>query len=340
MTLLRIAVERWPLGTPLRDGGGLLTELEVIVVTLEDKGFSGHGEAAGVHYRGETAACMVAQIEELRPEIEAGASRGKILGLLPAGGARNALDCALWDLEAKQAGAAAWQMAGFTAPEPLLTTYTIGAAAPESMAARAAALEESCALKLKLTGEAVDAERVRAVREARRDVWLCVDANQAFTSRSLEALLPALLEAGVELIEQPFPAGDDAALEALRLPIPVAADESLQSLDDLASLAGRYDLVNIKLDKCGGLTAALALAHAARRLGFQLMVGNMVGTTLAMAPAFLVGQLCRIVDLDGPLFLREDRAWRARYEGGRIWCPEAAWGGGRARLSCIERPRG
>lgn len=327
MTSLHIRSERWPLKTPLRDGGGLLTDLEVIVVTLVDGTCSGRGEAAGVHYHGETPQSMSEQIERVRRRIEGGATREQLLDLLPAGGARNAVDCALWELEARRAGCAVWQLAGLSPPRSIRTTYTIGAAAPGEMAAQAVVFADARAIKLKLLGDEFDIERVRAVRQARSDVWLCVDANQSFTRASYDAILPTLAEARVSLIEQPFPADADTQLDALDASILIAADESAQDLQDLARLAGRYDFVNIKLDKCGGLTQALAMAHEARRLGLEIMVGCMAGTTLAMAPAFVLGQLAHIVDLDGPPLLRDDRPDPAHYESGNIWCPESCWGG-------------
>jgi L-Ala-D/L-Glu epimerase len=208
----------------------------------------------------------------------------------------------------------------------LLTVLTCGAEEPELMAARARAHPQARALKLKLTGESVDAERVRAVREARADVWLSVDANQALTRPSLERLMPVLVDARVTLVEQPFPIGQEALLDGFQSPIPLAADESVQDRAELSRLAGRFDVINIKLDKCGGLTEGLALARAARAEGFDVMVGNMGNTSLAMAPAFILGQLCRVVDLDGPLFLQRDRQPAVEYADGFIRCPEALWG--------------
>jgi len=315
------------LKTPLRDGGGVLTDLDVLVVTLTEGTYIGRGEAAGVHYHGESAQSMNSQILGVRRQIEGGASREQLRDLLPSGGARNAVDCALWELEAMRSQCAVWQLASLPSPRPLRTTYTIGADTPETMASQALAFSAARALKLKLLGDELDADRVRAVRQARPDAWLCVDANQSFTPQSYAALLPILLEARVSLIEQPFPAGNDAALEIIEAPIPVAADESAQDVDDLARLPDRYEFVNIKLDKCGGLTQALTMAREAHQLGLEVMVGCMAGTTLAMAPAFLAGQLAHIVDLDGPPLLRKDRLVPAVYESGNIWCPEAAWGG-------------
>ncbi len=327
MTTLCCETERWPLATPLRDGGGLLSELEVVVVTLRQQAYVGRGEAAGVHYHGEDARSMVEQIESVRERVERGVTRSELLEVLPPGGARNALDCALWEIEAARVGRAAWQLAGLPAPRALLTTYTIGADSPEAMASQARSFASARAIKLKLLGDPLDFERVRAVRAARPDCWLCVDANESFTPRFFARILPALLDARVQLIEQPFPAGKDALLDQVRCSIPIAADESAQDANDLLRLRGRYACVNIKLDKCGGLTAALEMARQARDLNLDIMVGCMAGTTLAMAPAFLVGQLARIVDLDGPVLLRDDRPPAAVYENGTLWCPQAAWGG-------------
>jgi L-alanine-DL-glutamate epimerase-like enolase superfamily enzyme len=270
---------------------------------------------------------MLVQIEALRAHIEAGITREALQQLLPAGGARNVLDCALWDLEAKRAGKPVWQLAGLSAPKPLLTTYTVGAEDPEVMAERASAYAVARAIKLKLTDDGRNAERVLAVRNARPDVWLMVDANQGFTRESFAKLLPSLVEARVDVVEQPFPVGSEAWLDGLERPIRLAADESVQDRSDLAKMVGRVDVINIKLDKCGGLTEALAIAEEARKLGFDLMVGNMGGSSLAMAPSFVVGQLCDVVDLDGPISLIADYQPSVVYENGTIWCPDTLWGG-------------
>ena len=325
---LRITVEQWPLTTPFRITGYTTEVAEVVVVALESGGCRGRGEAVGVYYRNEDPPSMVGQLESVRSAIEAGISREHLQTLLPPGGARNALDCALWDLEAQQTRCPVWRMAGLPEPRPLLTTFTCGADTPEKMAAVARGYRDAQAIKLKLTGESVDAERVSAVREARPDVWLGVDANQGWTHTILESLMPALVAARVALIEQPFPIGQEDLLDGFQTPIPIAADESAQGLNDLQKLVGRFNLVNIKLDKCGGLTEALAMAHRARELGLDLMVGNMIGTSLAMAPAFLVGQLCRVVDLDGPIFLSADRPDAVQYRNGYIECPAPVWGCG------------
>lgn len=323
---LRVEIEKWPLKVPFRITGHTKVELDVAVVTLEQFGCVGRGEATGVYYRDDDVPSMVRQIKDVRMSIEKGIDRKSLQLLLPAGGARNAVDCALWDLEAKLQGCTVWEMAGLERPHPLLTTFTCGAGEPEKMAADARAYTNARAIKLKLTGAPEDAERVLAVREARRDVWLGVDANQGFTPASLERLMPVLTQAQVALIEQPFSVGNEALLDGFQSPIPIAADESVQIVADIPSLVGRFNVVNIKLDKCGGLTEGLAMVRAASEAGLSPMVGNMLGTSLAMAPAFLVGQLCRVIDLDGPVFLKNDRAITVDYSDGMVICPEALWG--------------
>jgi L-Ala-D/L-Glu epimerase len=323
---MQAGIETWPTKAPFHITGYTFTAFEAVVVTLQEGEHIGRGEGLGVYYRNDTPASMLAQIEALRPRIEAGLTRDELQRLLPAGGARNALDCALWDLEAKRGGEPVWKLAGQQAPHPLLTTFTVSADQPSVMARDAVAYTQARAIKLKLTGDAHNAERVRAVRAARPDVWLMVDANQGLTRETFAELLPTLLETRVDVVEQPFPVGNEAWLDGLERPIRIAADESVQDRSDLSKVVGRVDIVNIKLDKCGGLTEALALATEARRLGFDLMVGNMSGSSLAMAPSFLVGQLCEVVDLDGPTFLTTDRTPAATYEDGKVWCPESLWG--------------
>jgi L-alanine-DL-glutamate epimerase-like enolase superfamily enzyme len=326
---LRATIESWPLTVPFRITGHTFEVIEVLAVTLGQGGLVGHGEAAGIYFRGEQAVTMLQQVEAVRGAITAGISRDALQHLLPPGGARNAVDCALWDLEAKITGRPVWQALGLAAPRPLLTTFGCGADTPENMALAARAYTHAQAIKLKLTGEPIDADRVRAVREACPDVWLSVDANQGFTRDFLRNLLPVLVQARVSLIEQPFPVGQEALLEGFDSPIPIAADECALTVSDLRGLSGRFDAVNIKLDKSGGLTEAMRMARAARELGLDTLVGNMIGTSLAMAPSFLVGQLCSsVVDLDGPLFLKADRALTVHYGDGRISCPEEVWGAG------------
>jgi L-alanine-DL-glutamate epimerase-like enolase superfamily enzyme len=324
---LRVRKEKFPLKEAFQITGYTMVSADVLTVELERHGQVGRGEAAGVYYRRlDDVASNMRQIEAVRPRIEVGIDRESLQQLLPTGGARNAVDCALWDLEAKLTGRAAWQIAGLNEPRPLLTTFTVGAGIPEKMAGDARAYVQAKAIKVKLTGDPVDADRVRAVRDARPDVWLGIDANQGFTVDSLEALMPVLVESRVELIEQPLKVVNDSQLDGLASPIPLAADESAQCLADLPRLVGRFNVVNIKLDKCGGLTEGLAIAREARRLGLGVMVGNMLGTSLAMAPSYLVGQLCDIVDLDGPVFLSVDRPSPVHYENGMISCPDALWG--------------
>lgn len=325
---LQAALKSWPIKAPFHITGYTFTAFDALIIELTDaQGLTGRGEAQGVYYRQDTPVTMLAQIEALRARIEAGITREELQRLLPAGGARNVLDCALWDLGARRAGKPVWQLAGLNAPKPLLTTYTVGADSPDVMASRAGAYAEARAIKLKLTDDDDNAERVRAVRAARPDVWLMVDANQGFTRESFARLLPTLVDARVDVVEQPFPVGSEAWLDGLERPIRIAADESVQDRGDLARMAGRVDVINIKLDKCGGLTEALAIADEARKLGFELMVGNMGGSSLAMAPSFVVGQLCDVVDLDGPISLLADYSPSVVYEDGTVWCPDALWGG-------------
>ncbi|HEY2036145.1 MAG TPA: dipeptide epimerase [Steroidobacteraceae bacterium] len=321
---LRIDIENWPFKAPFRITGHTFTESHLIVVTLTKDGISGRGEAAGVYYRGDSPQSMARQIEAIRPLIERGTTREGLRSLLPPGGARNALDCALWDLEARTAGIPAWRLAGLEALEPLPTTYTVGADTAQAMARTATSYEDAKRLKLKLTG-ADDAARLRAVRAARPDAWIGVDANQAYDAASLRNLLPELLAADVRLIEQPVRVGCERELAGFDWPIPLAADESVQSLDDLPRAAGLFDVVNVKLDKCGGLTEALAMVAEIHRLGMTAMVGCMEGTSLAMAPGCIAGARCSLVDLDAPMFLAADRRPPARYQEGAVYCPDG-WG--------------
>jgi L-Ala-D/L-Glu epimerase len=325
---LHVEVQKLRLSAPFRISGFVFEEQEVVVVTLDDGKHRGRGEASGVYYLGDTAQGMVVEIEAARGTIERGIERSTLQQLLPPGGARNAVDCALWELEAQRAGVAVWELAGLNAPKPLVTTFTLGADDPATMAAGARKYAQARSLKLKLTGDLQDdIERVRAVRAARPDVWLGVDANQGYNIDALDALIGVLDTADVSLLEQPLKRGREADLAGFKSTIPIAADESVLSLPDIAGLVGRFSVVNIKLDKCGGLTEGLAMAHEARRLGLGVMVGNMVGTSLAMAPAFVLGQLCDVVDLDGPIFLAKDRTPSMTYTNGSAWSGEEVWGG-------------
>jgi L-alanine-DL-glutamate epimerase-like enolase superfamily enzyme len=324
--VLGASIEKLPLKEPFHITGYTFVDFDVLVVTVTEGALTGRGEGLGVYYRDDRPASMLAQIESLRPAVEQGLTRERLVALLPPGGARNALDCALWDLEAKRQGCPVWQLAGLPAPRPLLTTFTLSADDPEIVAANARRLTRAHAIKVKLTSDGRNLERVRAVREAHPEVWLMVDANQGFTRESLEAALPGLAEARVQVLEQPFPVGQESWLDGLVSPITIAADESVQDRRDLPGLVGRVGMINIKLDKCGGLTEGLRLAHEARRLGFALMVGNMGGSSWSMAPAFVLGSLCQVVDLDGPLYISADRTPAARYDDGRVWCPPELWG--------------
>jgi L-Ala-D/L-Glu epimerase / N-acetyl-D-glutamate racemase len=324
---LDVKIENWELTAPFRITGYVMTDLDALVVTLSDGAHEGRGEAAGVYYHDDTPAKGAAQIEAVRDRIEAGISREELRRLLPPGGARNAIDCALWDLESKQAGRPVFELAGLSRPTPLLTTYTLGADTPEAMAEGARGkYRDAKAIKMKLLGDGQDAARVQAVRAARDDVWIGVDANQGLTPESLADAMPAFIENRVELIEQPFRIGQEALLDGFVSPIPLAADESVQSLSDVAGLVGRFQVMNIKLDKCGGLTEGLLMAQRAKELGLKVMVGNMVGTSLAMAPAMLVGQFCDVVDLDGPMALKADRQPATVYKDGLVSIPDGVWG--------------
>ena len=331
---LAYRVETHPLAAPFRISGYVFEASDLVVVELTDGQHRGRGEAGGVYYLGDQAPQIVEALELNRSAIESCTSRDELRQLLPIGGARNAVDCAMWELEASRLGMPAYRLAGIDAPRPLITTFTLGADAPATMAEGARRYATARAIKIKLTGELnLDIERVQAVRDARPDAWLGVDANQGFGIADLPALVAAMVEQRVSLLEQPIARGREADLEGFESPIPLAADESALGLDDVAGLVGRFQTVNIKLDKCGGLTEALLIAGEARKLGLGVMVGNMVGTSLAMAPAFILGQLCDVVDLDGPTFLKQDRVPGVEYRDGQIWCPDDVWGSPAAVLA-------
>jgi L-alanine-DL-glutamate epimerase-like enolase superfamily enzyme len=328
---LNVTAETLPLAAPFRISGYVFDSADVVIVTLDDGDQRGRGEASGVYYLGDDVAHMMTALEAARGEIEAGPSREELRAILPPGGARNAVDSALWELESRQAGRPVWALAGLAEPRPLLTTFTLGADDPAVMAEGARGFTHARSIKVKLTGELdLDIARVKAIRAARPDVWLGVDGNQGFAIGDLDALVTAMRDADVSLIEQPLARGREADLQGYHSPIPIAADESALSLADVAGLVGRFDVFNIKLDKCGGLTEGLMIAAEARAAGLGVMVGNMVGTSLAMAPAFVLGQQCDLVDLDGPIFLKQDRVPGLEYEGGMVRCGEAVWGAGAA----------
>jgi L-alanine-DL-glutamate epimerase-like enolase superfamily enzyme len=315
------------LSAPFRISGHVFEASPVTLVCMRQGHAIGRGEAAGVYYMGDDPTHMLKTLERMRERIEAGITRYELRHLLPPGGARNAVDCALWELEARQAGVTAWQLAGMAKPKPLLTTFTVGADEPQVMAQRARDYTHARAIKLKLTGEVdLDIERLHAVREVRPDAWIGVDANQGYKPDTLSKLLPALVDNNVGLLEQPCRRDHEAELDGVDRTVPIAADESILSLEELEERAHWFDVVNIKLDKCGGLTEGLMMAKRAREMGKRVMVGNMVGTSLAMAPAFLLGQYCDIVDLDGPLFLVRDRVPGVVYADGHVDCPDNVWG--------------
>ena len=331
---LSIGVQPVELAAPFRISGFVFERQDLVVVTLRDGSHRGRGEASGVYYLKDDPQKIVATIEAHRARIEQGIDRESLQKLLPPGGARNALDCALWELDAARAGRPVWELAGLRAVNPLVTTFTLGADEPAVMAEGARKYLHARALKLKLTGDLdIDIARVRAVRAARPGAWIGVDANQGYRIDALNSLIPVLVEANVSLLEQPLARGREADLQGYLSPVPIAADESVLGLADIPGLVGRFDVVNIKLDKCGGLTEALAMARKAQELGLKVMVGNMVGTSLAMAPGFVVGQLCDIVDLDGPTFLKRDCIPGATYADGKIWCGENIWGGPSSALA-------
>ncbi len=324
---LAISIEKLRLSVPFRISGFVFEAQDAIVVSLHDGTHSGRGEASGIYYLGDTGQSMLSSIEAVRGAIEAGVDRTTLQSLLPPGGARNAVDCALWELDARRRRMPVWQLAGQPPPKPLVTTFTLGADDPALMADGARKFTQARSIKLKLTGDlALDIARVQAVRAARPEVWIGVDANQGYGIDELDPLIDALLLAHVSLLEQPLKRGRESDLDGFVTRIPIAADESVLSLADVPGLVGRFNVVNIKLDKCGGLTEGLAMAHEARRLGLQVMVGNMVGTSLAMAPAFVLGQLCDVVDLDGPIFLAQDRTPGMIYANGTAWSGDNVWG--------------
>ncbi|WP_426175739.1 dipeptide epimerase [Massilia sp. TWR1-2-2] len=328
---VEVANAKLRLAKPFRISGYLFEHFDTLVVTIGDGQFQGRGEAGGVYYLGDDVPHMLAALDTARASIEAGIGREDLRVLMPAGGARNAVDCALWDLEAARAGVPVWQLAGQRPPKPLRTTFTLGADEPDVMAEAARRCAQARAIKIKLTGDlALDLARVRAIRAARTDVWLGVDGNQGFASGELDVLIAGLTAQNVALLEQPLKRGDEAALEGYRSAIPIAGDESLLTLADVAGAVGRFDVVNIKLDKCGGLTEGLLMAAEARRLGLAVMVGNMGGSSLAMGPGFVLGQQCDIVDLDGPTFLANDHTPSVDYVDGNVWSGPAVWGTGMA----------
>ncbi len=324
---LTVAHESWPIAGTFSISRGSKTSAEVIVVTLEDDGAVGRGEGLPYPRYDETVKGCIAAIEAARPALEAGITRADVPRLVAPRAARNALDCALWDLEAKSSGTPVWQLAGLDEPRPLVTAFTLSLDTPDAMGAAALKAATRPLLKLKLGGPD-DVARLEAVRRAVPEARLIVDANEGWRPDDLPHLIAAAAHLGVELIEQPLPADDDEALRHLgERPVPICADEAAHDAAGLGHLIGKYDAVNIKLDKTGGLTGALELARAAEKEGFTLMTGCMLATSLSMAPAMLVGQLSQVVDLDGPLLLARDRVPGIRFEGSVMHPPpRELWG--------------
>lgn len=315
MRRVELAVESWPLIEPFVITGHMWTHCDVLVVSIGENGVRGRGEATGVYFLHETADSIFHQAAAIQNQLEQGIDRRQLQSLLPAGGARNAIDCALWDLEAKKSGRSVFELIGVP-PRPVNTVNTVTIGTPEDMANKAMSID-SRQIKVKLDGE-MPLERITAVCNARPDADIVVDVNQGWSFAQLVDLVPQLKTLGVMMIEQPLPKDEDDALEDFQSPISLCADESCLDTSDLERAARLYQMVNIKLDKTGGLTEALDLARQARKNGMGLMIGNMTGTSLAMAPAYVIAQLCDFVDLDGALLLTGDRPSPMTYERGVV----------------------
>jgi L-alanine-DL-glutamate epimerase-like enolase superfamily enzyme len=324
--MLLARIERWPIAGSFTISRGAKTQAVTVVAEVSQGGLTGRGECVPYPRYGETPEATLAALQAMQEALQRGLDRQALQAAMPPGAARNALDCALLDLEAKTSGQRVWNLLGRPAPGACVTAFTISLGSPEAMAAATAKAAQRPLLKIKLGGDG-DGKRIAAVRKAAPDSELIVDANEAWTADSLERNLAECAEAGVTLVEQPLPAGQDQMLARIRRPLAVCADESVHDRASLEGLRERYDAVNIKLDKSGGLTEALVMADAAHALGFQIMVGCMVATSLAMAPAMLLARQARFVDLDGPLLLARDRDGGLRYDGSLVYPPEAAlWG--------------
>jgi L-alanine-DL-glutamate epimerase-like enolase superfamily enzyme len=323
---LSARIERWPIAGAFTISRGAKTEAVTVVAEVSQGGHTGRGECVPYPRYNETPEATLAALQTMQEPLSKGLDRTALQAAMQAGAARNALDCALLDLEAKSRNRRVWTLLGRPAPRPCTTAFTISLGTPEAMAAATAKAAHRPLLKIKLGGDG-DGARIAAVRKAAPQSELIVDANEAWTPESLERNLAACANAGVTLVEQPLPAGQDEALARIRRPLSVCADESVHDRASLEGLRERYDAVNIKLDKTGGLTEALAMADAAHALGFEIMVGCMVATSLAMAPAMLLASQARFVDLDGPLLLARDREGGLRYDGSLVYPPDAAlWG--------------
>ena len=323
---IRVFSESWPIRGSFTISRGSKTAADVVVVELTQDGVTGRGECVPYARYGESVQGVITQIENIMPVLREGLDRGALQSVLPAGAARNAVDCALWDLESKQHRQRIWQRLNKPEPDALLTAYTLSLDTPENMQAAAEANSDRPLLKLKLAG-AGHLARVTAVRKGAPQARIIVDANEGWDETLYRELVPALQKLGVEMIEQPLPAGQDQILASLPRPIPICADESCHDSSTLHELIGRYDMINIKLDKTGGLTEALELRKQAEAAGMKIMVGCMLATSLAMAPAFVVAQGAQVVDLDGPLLLQKDRDAGFNFSDNQMHAPDAAlWG--------------
>lgn len=323
---LSARIERWPVAGAFIIARGAKTDVDVVVVEIAHDDAVGRGEGSAIYYHGEAPERVLAQVLDQADAVAAGLDRAELQTRLPRGAARNALDCALWDLEAKRSGVPVWRRAGLSEPRPLATAFTISLGEPERMETDARAAAHLPLLKLKLAGEG-DAARVAAVRRGAPVARLIVDANEAWSGRDVARAAGMLMEFGVELIEQPVRAGEDHLLDGIESSIPLAADESCQDRADLDRCAGRYKAINIKLDKCGGLTEAIALATEARARGFDIILGCMLATSLGIAPAFMAGGVARWIDLDGALLLSRDREGGIAAHGGTLAAPSPSlWG--------------
>jgi L-alanine-DL-glutamate epimerase-like enolase superfamily enzyme len=324
---LTVIRRTWPLARPAMTADGIKTTVDVVVAEVSDGDSRGRGEGVPLRRYGESIDSVVAQLEAMKGAVFSGLDRDALQSALPPGAARNALDCAFWDIDAKRAYCSVADLAGLGAVPPLVTAFTVAFDTPDNMAEQAAAHRTRPLLRLELGGYG-DVGRLRAVRQAAPAARLIVDANESWNEALFSDFMPALIDCRVQLIEQPLPADADDALTRLASPIPICADESCRMLADLDRLDGKYAVVNIKLDKVGGLTEALALAAEAKRRGLRIMVGGVISTSLGVAPALLVAQQAEMVDLDGPLHLALDRGAGLRYDGSTILPADAKlWGG-------------
>ncbi len=325
---MKITIETisFPLKAPFAITGHVFTKTDTVRVTLEDQGHVGHGETIGIYYKNETAASMTAQLESVTSKVTAGLTLDMVQELLPFGGARNALDCALWDLEAKRGGRSVWDMLNIT-PKPLVSVATVSIDSPKAMGQMAAHYGQYPNLKIKLSGDEPVA-RLEAIRATRPDATLIIDVNQGWSFDELKEYTPAAEKLGVAMIEQPLQRGGDEELEGYKSSVPLGADESCLDSVEYETVASRYDVVNIKLDKCGGLTEGLKIVKLAQRDRKGLMIGNMSGTSLSMAPAYVIGQFCQFIDIDGPILLKGDVENALHYgDGGVVSIPTPAlWG--------------